>query len=135
MGKIVSCKHFKGIMRARKESCGAGLDVREVTGGSNLGWLNRIPCMNPCSDTAACEKFEELSQEEVEAKEAKNQEFIDRTVKMFPLMAQMKKDHPEGGQGTVECPSCRGVVHYTVASSNLHTSGSCETKDCMSWIE
>lgn len=135
MDKVQSCKHFKGIMCARKESCGAGLDVREVTGGSNFGWLKRIPCCIPGPDSASCGRFEELSQEEIEAKEAKNQEFMDRTLKMFPLMAKMKEDHPEGGIGTVECPSCEGVVHYTVSSHNLHTSGSCETKDCMSWME
>jgi hypothetical protein len=47
------------------------------------------------------------------------------------------KNHP--GQSTCECIRCEakgvtGVIHYSVAS-NGHTTGQCETPNCVKWIE
>jgi hypothetical protein len=133
--KLHSCKHFKGVMRARKESCAAGLDVRHVTGGIDYGWLRRIPCINPGEVSTSCDRYEELTPEEVAEKKSSMDIYIARTMEMLPLMAQMKKDHPEGGQGTIQCPSCGGTVNYVVSTYNGHTRGACETKDCMAWME
>ncbi len=39
-----------------------------------------------------------------------------------------------GIAGTVECPKCKGTLYYTVAASNGHLWGRCETKDCLAWM-
>ncbi len=38
-------------------------------------------------------------------------------------------------RGTIECPICKGKLHYTVASLNGHVHGKCETENCLSWME
>jgi hypothetical protein len=40
-----------------------------------------------------------------------------------------------GGVGTLKCPVCNGVLHYSVAGSNGHLWGSCETEGCVRWAQ
>lgn len=37
--------------------------------------------------------------------------------------------------GTIECPKCKGVLHFSKAKSNGHTRGKCESENCLSWME
>jgi hypothetical protein len=37
--------------------------------------------------------------------------------------------------GSVECPMCGGKLHFTVARSNGHVHGHCETRLCLIWME
>ncbi|KKN46563.1 hypothetical protein LCGC14_0671570 [marine sediment metagenome] len=36
---------------------------------------------------------------------------------------------------SMECPLCKGVLHYTVAALNGHVHGKCETENCLGWME
>lgn len=36
--------------------------------------------------------------------------------------------------GAMRCPKCNKMVHWQ-AETNGHTSGMCETRDCVRWIE
>lgn len=38
-------------------------------------------------------------------------------------------------KGHIECPSCKGKLHFTRAKSNGHVWAKCETKDCISFIQ
>ena len=39
-----------------------------------------------------------------------------------------------GIEGTIECPACKGTLHYSIAGTNGHMWGRCETKDCLTWM-
>lgn len=36
--------------------------------------------------------------------------------------------------GKIECPKCKGVLSYSVAKSNGHLWGACETENCLQWM-
>ncbi len=36
--------------------------------------------------------------------------------------------------GTIECPACKGVLHFAVAS-NGHQRAKCETPDCLAYMQ
>lgn len=36
---------------------------------------------------------------------------------------------------TVECPVCKGRLLLSIARSNSHVWGKCETLNCVQWIE
>lgn len=40
-----------------------------------------------------------------------------------------------GGRGQIECPICKGNLHYSVASYNGHLWGKCETEGCVAWMQ
>jgi len=37
--------------------------------------------------------------------------------------------------GKVECPKCKGVLHYRISSYNGHIWGQCETSGCLAWMQ
>ncbi len=58
---------------------------------------------------------------------------------MMEAFSRIKAVHGEfkagrAGHGIVECPKCKGKLHYNVASLNGHVWGKCETKDCLAWM-
>lgn len=56
---------------------------------------------------------------------------ISRALKLI----REKEGKQRGVEGQVECPRCHGTLNYSIASVNGHIWGSCETKDCLSWIQ
>lgn len=36
--------------------------------------------------------------------------------------------------GQVECPKCKGLLGYSIARSNGHIHGRCETSGCLAWM-
>jgi hypothetical protein len=40
-----------------------------------------------------------------------------------------------GDRGEINCPTCRGRLHWSRAAENGHVWGRCETEDCVSWIQ
>jgi len=47
----------------------------------------------------------------------------------FPVPGQN-----ESAKGTIECPKCKGVLHYTISGYNGHVWGKCEKEDCLRWM-
>lgn len=45
----------------------------------------------------------------------------------------IKKGH--GGASSLQCPICKGVLNYSVASVNGHVWGRCATAGCVSWMQ
>jgi DNA-binding XRE family transcriptional regulator len=39
------------------------------------------------------------------------------------------------GQGSIECPVCKGTLRYSVAGINGHLWGVCSNKDCVRWMQ
>lgn len=51
----------------------------------------------------------------------------------FTLLAiKTIKDQNEN-KGIIECPKCKGELHFTRAFSNGHIWGKCKTENCLSW--
>lgn len=40
-----------------------------------------------------------------------------------------------GVSGEIVCPKCSGRLRYSIAGSNGHIWGTCETKGCLRWIQ
>lgn len=132
MNRPFQCKHFRGIQH---DTCLAGVDWREVTGGDPIGIATRMPCLVHNDTTATCEKIEFPTKEEIEQEEREWNKVVDRMVIASPVITAWKRAHPNGGTGTTECPICHGTLHLSMAAYNGHTHGKCETKDCLNWME
>ena len=39
------------------------------------------------------------------------------------------------GSGTVECPTCKGRIHWARDSYSDHLHGQCETDGCLRWMQ
>lgn len=136
-----TCKHFSGTGLRDKECCHAGVEYRSLVGGPDLGWCTRLPCyrvtsFKPNGPVNPCEKYEEPSQEEIDACEKEVTESIARFMKTLPLIHAIKTEHRgKNAKGTKKCTACDGVLHYTHAACNGHVWGKCETDGCLSWME
>ncbi|MCK9558338.1 MAG: hypothetical protein M0R50_09905 [Candidatus Cloacimonetes bacterium] len=61
---------------------------------------------------------------------------IERMDKTDPLVNRIKAEHKKKDWAGIEvCPICGGKLHLTHAAYNGHVSGSCETADCLNWME
>jgi hypothetical protein len=136
--EMASCVHFRGIQH---DLCGAGVNIRELVGGPDLGWGIRIPCLLKDSGKCevVCEKRELPTHKQAEATVTENDARFDRTMKAVEAAHKHAKDAGlgtgHGGKGSMLCPlGCGGVLHYTVAAVNGHMHAACE-KGCMSWME
>jgi hypothetical protein len=55
---------------------------------------------------------------------------------MGPAIQAIRADAKEKSRsaGHVECPKCKGKLGYSIARSNGHVWGKCETTGCLSWM-
>jgi hypothetical protein len=143
-----TCKHFCGL---RDKKCNAGVAYNSVTPRpGEPGCALRIPCMLPdkfkermsprqieaMQEKGTCEKFELPTDAEIAEHEAAIKAVVDRHTKMAPWIRDMRMKHrKEGFRGVVECPVCKGRLHFTVSNYNGHTSGRCESENCVNYIE
>lgn len=143
-----TCKHFCGL---RDKQCSAGIPYASVTPRPNdPGSALRIPCTLPekfdnrlsenqrtqLKEKGTCEKFELPTQEDIDKYDADVRRIVDMHMKSVPFAAEMRKKHREKGfAGIVECPICKGTLHFRVSSYNGHTSGKCETEGCLNYME
>jgi len=47
---------------------------------------------------------------------------------------QKKEGKKRGVVGTIECPVCGKSLKYSIAASNGHVWGKCETTNCLAWM-
>ena len=59
----------------------------------------------------------------------RHEEFLKNIVSVIASIPE------KGDSGTVECPACKGIVHWTRARSNGHRWARCETENCIAFIE
>lgn len=128
------CKHFNGV--GNTPPCLKGIDIRELVGGPDLGWVTRLPCIKRNKNPIPCDQFEDFTQEELQAIEDDFKEIEDMFETVQPVIDKIKIDHRnKNWEGIVECPICKGTLHITHVAINGHTCGKCETKECISWME
>lgn len=55
---------------------------------------------------------------------------------VMPIMIGMKKRHKgQRAKEVIECPKCKGRLHLSIAATNGHVWGKCETEGCLAWME
>lgn len=136
------CKHFTGLRD--NEKCAKGHDARELWGNVTLGLMLRIPCNGKNETDVQCADFELPTEAELAEQEKEFQERFDFTQTAIAEIIEETNANPKwdpeldkkvkGCEGTITCPKCKGVLHYSVAGGNNHIWGKCETEDCLSWM-
>lgn len=140
-----TCKHFGGC---RPPVCDAGVNIREVTGGPQDGWLIRIPC---CSTPeirggkpvprAACEKFCLPTDEEFAASERETFDLIEASRRMMQKASEFfgrvrTENRGRSASGTDPCPACpNGTLRWSIAAYNGHIHARCSTPGCISFMQ
>ena len=83
-----------------------------------------------------CEHLRRPTPEEIAANEEWFQGRMNtlRTV-MLGISEWRKKWKGKSHGEVVECPSCKGRLHLSIAAYNGHVHGQCETENCVSWME
>lgn len=136
-----TCHHWRGTV---EPVCGAGVNVREHVGGPDLGWCCRAPCFGGVGPNERatgpippCERYRVSTPEEVAAKEAAVERMVAETLKVEPLVREIKSRFArgEGGAGVEACPLCGGKLRWSLAGSNHHMHARCDTEGCVAFLE
>lgn len=45
-----------------------------------------------------------------------------------------KRKPKQSIKDSMECPVCKGKLHYSISSHNGHIWGQCETEGCLNWL-
>jgi hypothetical protein len=120
-------------------ACAAGVVYRDLAGTTEPGWVRKLPCTRPIGNAkldeqVTCDKREMPTAEQIAAYDA----WLDRHMNLVGKAMQRCQDHAGGKRGirgTVECPACQGRLNYSVAAYNGHLWGTCETPECLSWMQ
>lgn len=138
--ELLTCKHFNGVYAPgmKPHPCKAGVDYRAHVGGDDFGWVARLPCTPRWADenpavVVSCALREFPTRAEVEAEERE----VEASIAITTAAIKLCREHAGGKRGIageVTCPKCRGRLHYTVAASNGHLWGRCETAGCLVWM-
>lgn len=99
----------------------------------------RLPCdgieqIAPVS----CAKYEKVDAEDVAKENEAIKAAMERMVKTLPWASKKKKEAREGGPslGEDECPICGKRIRFAIAVNyNGHMHASCETEDCVNFME
>lgn len=87
-------------------------------------------------DAAPCEKLRRPTAEEMAAHDVWSKNRTDVFMTVFAGIAPWREQHKGQSYGEIiECPACNGRLHLSIAGSNGHVHGRCETEGCVSWME
>lgn len=124
------CRHYTGALRP---PCKAGIDYRAMVGGEDIGWMARMPCQpdSPLrkEPMASCDKYDEKPAEEIAAEE---REIKERSTFMISAIKAIRAT--KLSRGSIVCPKCAGDLNFSVAKSNGHIWGRCNTEGCLAWM-
>jgi hypothetical protein len=131
------CIHFRSMQH---DSCEKGVNY-DVLAGGRLGAFHRLPCFISDPDPHAaqrveCAHFRAPTAEEIEAHEGwirGRLELIARV--MTGILPWRRANKGRSASEVVECPGCAGRLHLSIAASNGHVHGKCETEGCVAWAE
>lgn len=127
------CRHYTGFMGAGgviNTHCSAGVAYQEI---AQLIPLRNLPCTKEDSPFH-CEKCDRPTAAEVEREDQEIELRITQIVQALKLVRE-QVGAERGVAGKVPCPVCAGDLHYTVAKSNGHIWGMCNTVGCLSWVQ
>lgn len=123
------CRHRTPFSDEHKV-CNAGIDFRQFPQN-----YDQMPCLGKNAEARAlCPKYSGWTKEELEAKEKRFAERLNRmgTIRQA-IIAAVKSTGVRSGK--MPCPCCKtGTVGYSQAS-NGHVHAHCSTENCASWIE
>ena len=133
------CKFYNGLMN---DSCEKNIKYESFAKGERFGIFKRIPCFekNGFDD---CQLREFYSEEETKQHD---EEVEKRMVAMVFAIAKIKDENNvdiewecptnknDSKRGIIECPMCKGKLHYSISGFNGHIWGKCETEGCLSWM-
>lgn len=126
------CKHYNGLGLFRREPCGAGVDVREMVGGDDCGWIKRTPCQLNNDASFECEHRVFPTAAEVEAKEAEWDRAISRALEA--RTAIIDAGAKPGTSGSIDCPACGEELNWSMAG-NSHVHARCKSDNCVAFME
>lgn len=135
--KMIRCKYFTHrILETHR--CRKKINVRELVGGEGINWYKRIPCSCSKSRDTYCDFFElsdcdKLTKQIRAIKEQIN--IVHHRHQVINKVNVLVKHYNKEGKGFMKCPVCKGVLDYGVQKFTGKTYGSCETPDCISWME
>jgi hypothetical protein len=128
------CIHFRDA--SKNDTCEAGVDY-EAWSGTKFG---QRPCFldkgQSRPDAAQCPKLRRPTTEEI----ALHEKWLEGRMMLFGTVmigiGEWRRAHKgKSAAEVVECPACKGRLHLTIASTNGHVHGHCETEGCVSWME
>lgn len=132
MDENTHCKHWQGSIN---RLCGAGLDWREVTGGSEFGIMTRCPCIR-LEHAAKCDQHALLTGEELAELDAEMERAIAMFAAEFPYWNKLKLQNKRGTSGVCPCPRCEGHCQWSIAATNGHLWVKCQsTENCVAFME
>jgi hypothetical protein len=140
------CRHYQGH---RDTLCGAGVNLRGLVGGPDLGWVIRLPCTAVLREANAarselpcvyCERFDPLTEAETAAAEEETQALIKDSLQRMrlldPIFATLKQTYRgQDARGILVCPCCQGALHWQHSRHNGHVWVRCATPDCVAIME
>lgn len=133
-----TCKQFNGFWgpgMSDGHKCESGVEYRSLVGGDDQGWVKRAPCFERHETDVKCDKFELPTEEEIAEYEKAWEKRFEEMKLAINLMPGLKKKHPQGGNGMIDCPVCSNKLHYSVSSFNRHVHMTCEKDGCVCIIE
>lgn len=88
-------------------------------------------------EVATCQKFEAVTQAEIDTEDAEFEALTERFRKAAPALSEIRKAHKgKSGHGEIPCPTeCGGTLHWGISGYNGHMRGRCTTAGCLNWIE
>jgi hypothetical protein len=144
MHKAGTCIHFNGI---QNKTCDAGIAYDSLNFPDGKTHTRILPCLQRLANEASqrtrkpiaeCPQRLEPTAQQIAESAAEVKAAIARDLKIVPLVNSLKIQHKgKGYRGLHDCPGCGGkqTLHISLASSNNHSRGQCETAGCVAWIE
>ena len=147
------CRHFTNGADAHQNGrCREGIHYDDATAKpKESGCAFRMACRAPneshglkvlaeTGPAGMCEKFSELTQEEIRQQEIDSDaafaESCRRMALVGPIISAMKTKYKgQTIKGVKTCPVCGGKLHMSHSGYNGHVWGKCETENCLAWME
>lgn len=131
----VVCRHAISLA-ADPPICGAGIDVRQQTGGEDFGWFVRTPCVRDGRPRSSCPQFTPPTPQDLEQAQQEEARALSQVRFIVAAIQIIKARHTAGdGSGQVPCPACGAPLDYAIFGYNRHTRGICRGEGCLRWME
>jgi hypothetical protein len=131
MHKAGTCIHFNGI---QNKTCDAGIAYDSLNFPDGKTHTRILPCLQRLANEASQRTRKPIA-ECPQRLEPTAQQIAESAAEVKAAIARDLKI--KGYRGLHDCPGCGGkqTLHISLASSNNHSRGQCETAGCVAWIE
>lgn len=136
------CTHYApqpGSFKADYCALGCGASKR-MQDARAAGEPNMTPCIGGHTTPNVlklCPKWERRSLEHAEKRADAIAEMMNRMALVMPVVDKWRiKPKPKAYRAEdIQCPVCGGRLHLGQSDYNGHVHGTCETPDCVWWME